>query len=496
MDSPEEQSGPSDPVAAERPPSDTPKPWEIVKEYYGRGREEWHNLIWDERFGPAEWYWATLQRWCQIFFLALRGYYRNDGMLRASALTYTTFLSIVPFLAVAISVLTSMGLAEEYVDRFIEKGVIEELSVSSESLGPEIRSYVDKMKEVSLGGVGALVLFLISVSLVATVEKAMNTVWGIARGRTLFRRSINYAGLLVMASIAIAVVTFFTSMLHAPKNWELMVHLSEWVSRLIRFVIVFSVFVAIYKFIPNTKVKTPSALVGGAFAAVVWQVADVLYFEYSVRFAFDRFDAVYGGFAVILISLIWVYVTWSIILFGSEISCGHQNLIARRRERWPEATSPAERETLGLRLAALLTRPMLEPLSRPYRALSINEISDLLHIAPQAVKSVMNLYLKEGLAAPTGEGETYLLCRSPSSVSVHDVLRLIRHGSFTPEAEENEGMLDRIGQKVSEALVDQPLEEMAVLPLDRIRTYGMATEGDADAAAAGDPLSGRAGLGV
>lgn len=448
----------------------------VIDRWAGRAVD----LVWDERFHHGPRPVPLLQRWAQILFAAAGGFRQHSCSLRAAALSNTTLLSIVPILTVSLSVLTALGYTQDFALDIVDQLA----SKDAEPLAEWVLGFVDKARERQLGGVGAGALFLISISLVATIEGAMNSIWDVGKGRSYLRRATNYAGLLVLVPLGFAVVTYLTTVLIKPAQdavshnavGVLIDFNQEFFLKLFRFGVVWFIFTFIYMFVPNTQVRRNAAAMGGLAGAALWQIAAVLYFYYSRKFTSPRYNQVYGAFAVVLISLVWVYISWCVLLFGAEISCASQNLIDRRRERRPLAETSEQKETLALRLAVLLSRPMLRPLGEPFVPVTIDMLSDELNVSTRSIRKMLGLFCREGLASRIEGESTYTLSRSPHALQAYDVLRLARQGTLRREEGAAGGLLDGAESAIRRALGGRGLSELAALPLDQIRTFHLEGE--------------------
>lgn len=383
-------------------------------------------------------------------------------------------------LAVAFSVLKGLGYREK-----MEKELLERFAAGSGSSVEEavskLSEFVERTSAVNLGGIGALGLVLISISLFATVEQALNNIWGIDRGRSITRRAADFVSLLVFGPLLLVAGTYVTTKLQSPPEFRYAEVLQGWVQRLILgpflslvpYLAIWAIFIFMYSFIPNTRVRQTSALAGGLFAGTLWQLAQAAYIQYTVRFNATSYNVIYGSFSWALILLVWIYVSWIVLLLGAEISCAHQNLADRRRRRRIWGGTPAEHETLALRLAAILARGMSAPLGGTSQGLTVETAADELGLSPAPVKKALDLFESAGLAAREAEGDGYMLCRSPESVPLSGLLRLIRTGSIDSADSGGATPLDEASASLSRTLGEKKLSDLAGTPVDQIRTFGV-----------------------
>ena len=456
----------------------------------------WERALWrevPEEAGSAR---GLARRWTQVFALAGRDFGRHGCLLRASALTYTTFLSLVPILAVAVAILTALGYQRELADRILEyiargaEAVREEDPVRQ---GVEkIVEFVDGIRAGSLGGLGGAALVLVAISLLATVEQSMNAIWEVERGRPWLRKGADYLSLVLVAPILLGLGASLTTLARLPGEDGLAAAASQALnSPLLRsvfgvfpFLAVWVVFIFIYNFIPNTRVQWRSAVLAGLIGGTLWQLAQAAYIGFTVELLADRYHRMYGAFAWLAILVVWVFVSWSILLFGAEVAHAHQTRQHHVRARRPWGGTPAEWETLALRLGALLARPMRAPAEGPFSPVTVESAADLMAVPSKPTARMLELFRRAGLAARTEEPRGYVLCRSPEEVPLLDVLRLAREGEWRGEGEAPGGALAPMGEAIRRVMQDRRLGDLVDLPIQEVRTFPLAATPDPVAGAA------------
>lgn len=229
----------------------------------------------------------------------------NNDLLWASALTYTTALSIVPLLVLVFSVLKGLG----YTDQ-LEPVVTN--YVGSPDIANQLMSFVHNMKVGALGSVGAAMLIVTDISLLSTIENALNHSWGVTKGRSYFRKFTDYLSITFV--VPVLLVTALTLTAGVTKSEAFLKGLSFMAS----FMLVWAGYFVLYIFFPNTKVKWRPALTGAFITALLWTIAQWAYvhFQYGVT----SYRAYYGALAAIPVFLVWIYFSWAIVLVGVEFS--------------------------------------------------------------------------------------------------------------------------------------------------------------------------------
>jgi len=214
-------------------------------------------------------------------------------------------------------------------------------------------SYVENTSFGALGLVGSLLLLWGVVRALSKLEESFNTIWGVKVPRPLFRRFTEYFFVLALIPILFVVVTSVNACLSAPAAVERM---RDWVGplawlylsvlRLFGVAVVIVAFTFLFKFMPNTDVKTVPALVGGAVGGALWYFTQWIYITFQI--GVTSYNAIYGTFAAVPFFLAWLYTNWTIVLFGAEVSFAVQNYRTYILEGSPAASTPAARICLGI----------------------------------------------------------------------------------------------------------------------------------------------------
>jgi membrane protein len=266
----------------------------------------------------------------KVLYVAFKGIKEDKVLLRASALTFFSLLSIVPVLAMAFGLAKGFGLDKELKTQILENfsGQQEVLSKSLEFA----QTLLDNTKGGLVAGIGMLVLFYTVMKLLTNIEISFNDIWYVQKHRTLTRKLTDYLAIVLLGPVLMVVANSMTIFIAAQIEL-----LTETVSliglfksiifpllRLLPFVVVWMLFTLIYLIMPNTSVKFKSAFIAGILAGSafqIWQWA-LIRFELNV----SQFNAIYGSFAALPLFLIWLQTSWLIVLYGSEISYAVQNV--------------------------------------------------------------------------------------------------------------------------------------------------------------------------
>jgi membrane protein len=256
--------------------------------------------------------------WCAVR-LAAGNFIANNDLLWASALTYTVILSIIPMLALAFSVLTELGGADR-----LREMLTTYLALGSPDVVNYIMHFVRNINSATLGSVGGVALLLTVLSTLGTIELAFNTIWQVPSGRSYLRKFADY--LSVVFTVPLILVAALAVTAHATTN----LHRVPGMALLVPFLILWLGFFFLFVFFPYTNVKWSAAAIGALISALLFQFAQFGYIHFQI--GVSSYRAVYGALAAVPIVLVWIYVGWSIVLFGVEICFALQS----GRTRAPE----------------------------------------------------------------------------------------------------------------------------------------------------------------
>jgi membrane protein len=393
----------------------------------------------------------------QLSVIIGEGFVRDQLLLRANALTYLSLLALIPLLAIAVSISSALGVSPENMTRLILKQV----AAGSPEAVERILPLVENLNVAALGVTGAAVFFFTTVLAIGNVEKAFNQIWGVKRQRSWERRIPDYLAVLIVSpmllGVGLSLAGTFQSQALVQRMLEVPLFATLWDAGLRQAPLLLSMFgfAFLYWFLPNTRVRLISALLGGVVAAILFSLAQYGYVQFNVGVM--RYNTIFGSIAFLPLLMVWLYFCWAIILLGAEVAYAHQTLPLYRREVRGAPAGPAARESIGLAIAVELARAFRDG-RPPWNA---DALSDQLDIPLRTVRDVTGELEAVGILVPSsGESvEGYLIGRPLERILVGDVLAALR-GSRAAEIRSSEvarvvarvlGEVDRGAAQASEA---------------------------------------------
>jgi membrane protein len=299
-------------------------------------------------------------KWLRVAYLSLRGFHRDRCNLSASSLTYYTLMSIVPILALAFAIARGFGynetLRNELLQHFSEQhAAFTELFKFADALLDQARGGV-------VAGIGLIFLFVTVIGLLTNLEKIFNHIWLVKKTRSWKRLLSDYLALMLIApiifvvgsSMAVFAVEYLEVGIRILPVSPLAVSWLLFLVNMIPYCLFWILFTFIYLFMPNTKIHFRSAGLAGLFAAVLYLIAQwgYIYFQIGV----GRYGAVYGSMAALPLFLIWVQVSWVLLLFGAEISYAHQTLEDHEFESMAKKASHSYKQLIALWMVHLAVK--------------------------------------------------------------------------------------------------------------------------------------------
>lgn len=261
---------------------------------------------------------ARLKRWARIASgaveTALHVIEGENVRLRAMALTYISLFALVPALVVAFSVVQAFTGTDRIADR-VHEFLFENLAVGAQTtIGPYLDGFIRNAHATSAGLVGGALLVWSAVTLFSNVERAVNHIWGIKRRRSLAQQAVIYwVGLTLGPLLLAGSVTLG----HATRTFFASTGIQA-LAVLAGTLLTCAFFAVLFQIVPNARVRPSAALAGGLVAGVAWEVAKWGY-TFAVAKIF-RYHAIYGSVAAVPIFLFWLFVSWTILLFGARLA--------------------------------------------------------------------------------------------------------------------------------------------------------------------------------
>lgn len=380
-------------------------------------------FVWEDRDGRTHWHDLGL-RVLRLFWAVGRDLTAGQLTLQAMSLVYTTLLSLVPLLAISFSILKGFGVHNQ-IEPFL-LNALEPLGERRMEVVGRIIGFVDNVQVGVLGSVGFVLLFYTVVSLMQKIEHAFNEVWQVGSKRTLAERFKDYLSVIVIgpvlifASLGIMATVMSDPLMERLLRIQPVGALVELAGRLMPIAMVTLAFTFVYTFVPHTRVRLRPALTGGLVAGVLWNAVGWMFAAFVARA--NQYTAIYSGFATPILFMIWLYVSWLILLVGASIAFYRQHPEYLSGRQLTSNLSSAERERLALHALCLVG----ERFYRHRPAPDVETLSQHLQVPSGAVEQVLYPLERHGVLATTDSDPPAYLPGCPwESYSVSNLLEVI-----------------------------------------------------------------------
>ncbi len=352
-------------------------------------REHFLYGIWSPRPAGLRGWKAAGRRIQRVLTAAVTEFFSDQCMLRASALTFYTLLSVVPVLAVIFGIAKGFGL-----EKLLEKELLEQMAGQQEALD-RILTFARNMLENTRGGliagVGVVVMFWSAFKVLGQIEAALNAMWDVRKPRSWGRRFSDYLTVMLLAPVLVLVAggasvfirTQFDAVVARFGIIGMLGPLVLLALRLTPLVLSWALFVMIYMAMPNTRVRWGAAAVGAGVGAILYQLAQWTYIDLQVGVA--QQNAIYGSFAALPLFLAWVQASWVIVLFGAEVCYAVQYSDSYCRAAGCPAPSPAAKKLIALHL----TRTAVRRFAAGDPPLGAIGMAQALELPPRLVQPVL-----------------------------------------------------------------------------------------------------------
>lgn len=407
----------------------------------------------------------------RVAILLLKNIVQDDVLLRAAALTFATTLALVPFLAIIFFVIQTFHLDanfERYLtDRLLsiaghpvtlsqaaphtaaahsatppasDKELVLQMlqlflqNVAQKSRTPKgellenpVKALVDYAKAgsnpVTLGWAGVLFVIATVFGLMLNIESAFNRIWGVKRRRAWFRTLSDYITILLILPFLLIGVVSLTVVIQLLQGQSPM----AFVLRGIQYGAIWLIFTGIYIVMPNTKVRFRYAFLGGVVAGTLWSLAAWGYVKF--QFGLPRYSLLYSASAQFPVLLVWLYVSWLILLLGAELAFAYQNEKTFAMERLADGASQAYREAVGIRIMLDASRRF----DQGVNGLTPLESAEAWNVPTRLVNDTLDVLEKAGLLVrAAGEPVHYQPARSTEKITLGDVVTALREAGNEP----------------------------------------------------------------
>ncbi len=386
-----------------------------LRYYYAILRKDWRGVALFR---------GLLLRGMAILVISVNRFVGDACMVSASALTFYSVLSFIPIVALVLGIAKGFG-----VGKVLEQQIREQTFTD-----PQVMDFVvqfanhalENTKGGLITGLGIMILLWSVIKVLGNTELAMNRIWGIKRGRKLTRKFSDYLSVMFIAPILLTLISginvFLTSNLQTIAVEEGFLRYASsliiWLVNVLPYLLVWFLFVFLYMYMPATPVKFKYAILAGIIAGTVYQVMQWFYIRFQI--GVSSYNEIYGSLAALPLLLVWLQLSWSIVLWGTELCyifrnrhCMYLNSLDRE-SRWIENVGQAVK--------------ILKYISDEYMqnkgGVTLGQISKKLKISTSKLQIVLHELVEKSVLAGWREDDdiVYLPLRDLHQLSMADVI--------------------------------------------------------------------------
>jgi len=368
----------------------------------------------------------------KVLSLAVRFFTTKRVLTQAAALTYSTLLAIVPIMAVVFAIARGFGY-NRYIELWFRDALASQPQAAEVIIG-WVNSYLVHTKSGIFLGVGLVFMLYTVLMLVSNIEQTFNEIWQVKKPRSIFRTFTDYLAMFFLFPILIVISSglsiFMATMASSLPNFLLLGSAVRLLISLSPYVLMSALFIALYVFMPNTHVRVKNAIVPGILAGIAMQWLQFFYIHSQIWVT--GYNAIYGSFAALPLFMLWVQISWTICLFGAELSYTSQNL-----EYYDYDTQTSDiSHRYQMMLSALLMGHICRRFANGGKPYTAGELRQLTGIPIRIVNDMVYLLIDARLlieisSDEKGESSRYVPAESLSNLSLGTMIdRLEAQGKW------------------------------------------------------------------
>ncbi len=375
---------------------DKPNIWRALRYYGLRGVRFLQHDIWRLRSEEIPAPLRLVVECIKVAYQATVSFINDDLMTRASSLTYSTVLSIVPMLAVIVGIAKGFGLQGAVLEAL--KAALPGQTKQLDQVFVYVENYLSQVQGGLFIGLGLGILLYTVLMLISSIEDAFNDIWQAPHARPWGRRIFDYLGLFLLLPLLLLASSVITLMMTTIRQTyagdvEVVHSVLDSVMSLVPFVLSVGIFIGLYMYLPNVRVRFLPALISGILAGIAYQIFQALYISGVIWIS--RYNAIYGSFAAFPLLLLWMQLSWTITLYGAQLAYTIQNIHSFAFGQASMKVSRRYLDFVSLLILGRIVQRFADPEGgRPYSA---RAISDECHIPIRMVGQVLSRLREVGL---------------------------------------------------------------------------------------------------
>jgi len=325
----------------------------------------------------------------RVFIVSGQDFIEDKCSLRASALTFYSVLSLVPILALFFGIAKGFGLHEN-----LRQNIMESTSQNQEMF-LYLFDFAEKTLENAKGGlvagIGIIVLLYTILNTLSLIEDSFNAIWRVKQARTILRKFTDYLSMMLLApfmlifssSITVFLSTNLKSVAEKTGVDTVIGPVLDFGLQLAPLFVIWLLFLSIYMIMPNKKVNFKGALFAAVVMGTTYYGFEWAYITFQV--GVSKYNAIYGSFAALPLFLVWLQISWTLVLFGGELSFAYSSMEELVMEHHKKEPSPYERLKISIIILSELVKHYED--AKPFR--SVKELAEATELPQQRINSII-----------------------------------------------------------------------------------------------------------
>ena len=357
----------------------------------------WHAPL--DRYSPAV---AFLIRQLRVFIFAIKSIKEDQITIRASALTYYSTISVVPVMAMFVGIAKGFGFQEKLEEEL--KSNLEGQQEVLDFILDFANNFIKSIQGGLVASIGLVILIWTIMKVLGNIESSFNAIWQVKKGRSFSRKFSDYLSLMIIAPMFIFLASglnvFIQEFVRGTGIFDFLGPIITFFLGFLPFILIWFLFTVLYVVMPNTRVRFHWAFIAGIIAGTAFQLLQFAYI--NSQSAFSRYNAIYGAFAALPLFLLWMQISWMIVLTGAEISFAYQNIGNYELE--------SDRDNLSNKIKKILSLLVVHNVTKRFEngepAANIEQISNQIGIPIRHMNDVMYRLIESNIVSEIASSDS------------------------------------------------------------------------------------------
>lgn len=398
---------------------------------------------------------------------------KNRSGQQAAALAYHSIFGLIPLAIVMLLIFQSFPAYSEVGDK-VKNLVYDELHLANieypapDADGTEktivLTEYLDEIVDGFFEGAdkgtvtffSVLIVIWAALALLSTIERAFNNIWHVSKGRSFMHRVINYWALLTLGPLLLGLGIYASTKYAALGKIQQSAQIAP---AIVSYIVSTVIFFLLYFVLPNTKVKAKAAIWSAAVAALVWTLAKWGFGSYVTEFI--PYSQVYGVMGLVPLGVLWIFITWLIVLFGLQLTFATQHLKSLDAAQIAAARKNEDYFVANDMAIINMVREIAEAFKQNNAPVGAEIISSKLNMPAEFTEKILNHLVASRILLKASEPKAgFIPARDPVDIKLADISQAISAAQFAQTLHDQPSALQQINQSQQNTLAQYNLKQI------------------------------------